>query len=352
METLKQWQMTTLNEKFTLVETKLPEIKEGDALVKIAGCGVCHTDLSFWHQGVRTKKELPLTLGHEISGVVKAGPDHLINKNVIIPAVLPCGNCELCNKGRSNMCQQQLMPGNDFHGGFASHIVVPAKYLCPVPDSILRKYSLAQLAVIADAISTPYQVIKKSELESGDLAIIIGAGGVGIYGALIAKIMGAKVAVIDINDAKLMQAKSKGADAIINSKGLNQKEIKEKVKTIAKELGVSKYGWKIFEFSGTTPGQDLAFSLITYTSTLSIVGFTMDKLEIRLSNLMAFDAKVIGTWGCKPELYPEVVELINSDKLEITDFVETFPMSEINEVFENTLQHKYTKRSVLVPDFN
>ncbi|MBI3136908.1 MAG: 6-hydroxycyclohex-1-ene-1-carbonyl-CoA dehydrogenase [Bacteroidetes bacterium] len=351
METLKQWQMTALNEKFKLVENKLPELKEGEALVKIAGCGVCHTDLSFWHQGVRTKKELPLTLGHEISGVVIAGPDQLKNKNVIIPAVLPCGNCELCNKGRSNMCQNQLMPGNDFHGGFASHIVVPAKYLCPVPDSILKKYSLEQLAVIADAISTPYQVIKKSELEAGDLAIVIGAGGVGIYGALIAKIMGAKVIVIDINDAKLTQAKLKGADAIINSKGLNQKEIKEKVKTIAKELGVSKYGWKIFEFSGTTAGQDLAFSLITYTSTLSIVGFTMDKLEIRLSNLMAFDAKVIGTWGCKPELYPEVVELINSDKLQISDFVQTFPMSEINEVFENTLHHKYDKRSVLVPDF-
>ena len=207
-------------------------------------------------------------------------------------------------------------------------------------------------SVIADAISTPYQVLKKSEIESGDLAICIGVGGVGVYGALIAKIMGAKVIAIDINDTKLEMAKSKGVDATINSKGLNQKEIKEKVKTLAKELGTSKYGWKIFEFSGTAPGQDLAFSLITFTSTLSIVGFTMDKLEVRLSNLMAFDAKLIGTWGCKPELYSEVVELIDSGKLQIKDFVQTFPMSQINEVFENTLHHKYDKRSVLVPDFN
>lgn len=352
METIKQWHMTKLNEKFSLVESPMPEPKEGEALVKVAGCGVCHTDLSFWHSGVRTKKEMPLTLGHEISGVVVKGPANLINQKVIIPAVLPCGNCELCNKGRSNMCQNQLMPGNDFHGGFASHIVVPAKYLCPVPDSVLKNYSLEQLAVIADAISTPYQVMKKSELENNDLAIVIGVGGVGVYGALIAKIMGAKVIAIDINDTKLEMAKSKGVDATINSKGLNQKEIKEKVKTLAKELGTSKYGWKIFEFSGTAPGQDLAFSLITFTSTLSIVGFTMDKLEVRLSNLMAFDAKLIGTWGCKPELYSEVVELIDSGKLQIKDFVQTFPMSQINEVFENTLHHKYDKRSVLVPDFN
>ena len=325
MGELKQWQMTELNKEFTLVESDLPAINENEAIVKIAGCGVCHTDLSFWHDGVRTKKEMPLTLGHEISGVVLDGPEHLKGKNVIIPAVLPCGDCELCNKGRSNMCQNQLMPGNDFHGGFASHIVVPYKNLCMVPDSILDKYSLAELSVIADAISTPYQVMKKSELVAGDLAIIIGVGGVGVYGALLAKIMGAKVLAIDINDEKLANAKKHGVDEILNSKGLSNRDIKGKVREIAKDLGVSKFGWKIFEISGTTPGQELAFSLLTYTSTLSIVGFTMDKLNVRLSNLMAFDAKLIGTWGCKPELYPEVVDLIASGKLEIKDFVEIFP---------------------------
>lgn len=348
---MQQWQMTALQTEFSLVSTDIPQVQEHEALIKVAGCGVCHTDLSFWHDGVRTKKELPLTLGHEISGTVIEGPAHLKGKNVIIPAVLPCGECDLCKKGRSNICQKQLMPGNDFHGGFASHIVVPHKYLCTVPDSVLQKYSLEQLSVIADAISTPYQVIKKSELESGDLAIVIGVGGVGVYGALIAKIMGAKVLAIDISDEKLEAAKRNGVDATLNTKGLDIKEIKARVKEIAKDLGAPKYGWKIFEISGTAPGQELAFNLITFTSTLSIVGFTMAKPDVRLSNLMAFDAKLIGTWGCKPELYAEVVDLIDSGKLKIADFVQTFPMSQINEVFTNTLHHKYDKRSVLVPDF-
>ena len=78
----------------------------------------------------------------------------------------------------------------------------------------------------------------------------------------------------------------------------------------------------------------------------------MDKVEVRLSNLMAFDAKLIGTWGCRAELYPEVLELITDGKLNISPFIQTIPMSKINEVFKNTLDHKYTKRSVLVPDFN
>ncbi|MEI6899625.1 MAG: alcohol dehydrogenase catalytic domain-containing protein, partial [Bacteroidota bacterium] len=136
------WQMTAQDADLVLTESPMPALEPTEALVKIAGCGVCHTDLSFWHYGVKTKKELPLTLGHEISGIVIDGPAEWVGKNVIIPAVLPCGDCELCKKGRSNMCQKQLMPGNDFHGGFASHIKVPARFLCPVPDSLLTKYPL------------------------------------------------------------------------------------------------------------------------------------------------------------------------------------------------------------------
>jgi 6-hydroxycyclohex-1-ene-1-carbonyl-CoA dehydrogenase len=349
---ISSWKMTIPKEEFQLSESAIPELTENEVLVKIAGCGVCHTDLSFWQHGVKTKHELPLTLGHEISGTVVAGKDDWLNKNVIIPAVLPCGECELCKKGRGNICQKQLMPGNDFDGGFASHIKVPHKYLCPVPDNVLKTYSLAQLAVIADAVTTPYQVINKAELEEGDFALVIGTGGIGIYGVLLSKIFGANVLAIDIDDNKLNIAKQNGADGTLNIKELDIKSTKSKVREIAKEIGVSPYRWKIFEMSGTKAGQELGFALLGFASTLSIVGFTMEKLEVRLSNLMAFDAKLIGTWGCKPELYPEVVDLVANDKLKIDQFVETFPLSKINEVFNNTLEHKYTKRSVLIPDFN
>jgi 6-hydroxycyclohex-1-ene-1-carbonyl-CoA dehydrogenase len=349
---ISSWKMTELKGEFQISESTFPDLNQNEVLVKVAGCGVCHTDLSFWHYGVKTKHELPLTLGHEISGTVIAGEKDWLNKNVIIPAVLPCGECELCKKGKGNICQKQLMPGNDFDGGFASHIKVPYKYLCPVTDNVLEKYSLAQLAVIADAVTTPYQVIKKAELEEGDFAIVIGAGGIGIYGVLLSKILGAKVLAIDINDDKLNIAQQHGADAILNIQELDIKSIKSKVREIAKEIGVSPYRWMIFEMSGTKAGQELGFALLGFASTLSIVGFTMDKLEVRLSNLMAFDAKLIGTWGCKPELYPEVVNLVAKDKLKLDQFVETFPLSKINEVFNNTLGHKYTKRSVLVPDFD
>ncbi|QKJ96819.1 MAG: 6-hydroxycyclohex-1-ene-1-carbonyl-CoA dehydrogenase [Ignavibacteriota bacterium] len=346
------YKMTEQNGEFVLTENSFPQLKEGEVLVKVAGCGVCHTDISFWHYGVKVRHPLPLTLGHEISGTVISGSEKWLNKNVIIPAVLPCGECELCRRGRSNICQKQLMPGNDFDGGFATHIKVPSKFLCEVPENVLSKYSLETLAVIADAVTTPYQVIKKSELIEGDAAIILGVGGIGIYGVLLAKILGAKVIALDINDAKLQIAEQNDADVVLNIKDLDIKTIKSKLREFVNRLNVSEYCWKIFEMSGTKAGQELAFALLSFASTLSIVGFTLDKLEVRLSNLMAFDASLIGTWGCKPELYPEVLELVANDKLKIDQFVQTFPLSKINEVFKNTLEHKYTKRSVLVPDFN
>jgi len=346
------WQMVRTGEPFQLVEKPLSAPDPGEVIVKVAGCGVCHTDLSFWHFGVKTRHPLPLALGHEISGTVVDGERQWIGKKVIVPAVLPCGECEFCKKGRSNICRKQLMPGNDFDGGFASHLKVPAKFLCPVPEEVLQTHSLEELSVVADAVSTPYQVVAKSELEKGDLAIVIGVGGIGSYGAQIAKISGAKILALDINDEKLKMISQVGIDATLNIQNLDNRSVKEKVKGIAKELGAPPYGWKVFEMSGTKEGQALAFNLLTFGATLSVVGFTMDKVEIRLSNLMAFDAKAIGTWGCKAELYPDILKLIGEGKIQIKPFIETFPMSRINEIFQNTLAHKYIKRSILVADFD
>ncbi len=351
MKEILAYQMTAKDKPFEKTAIPVPELGEGDALVEIAGCGVCHTDLSFWHYGVPTRHELPLVLGHEISGTVVEGPSQWKGKPVIIPAVLPCGECELCKGGRSNICQNQKMPGNDFHGGFASHVVAPSRFLAEVPDAALASHTLAELSVIADAVSTPYQVLVKSELKPGDLAIVVGVGGVGIYAAQLAHILGAKVLAIDIAQEKLDQLSEFGVTTAVNSKGLDIKEIKNQVKGAAKQLGAPRFGWKVYEMSGTKAGQELAFALLGIAGSVSIVGFTLDKLEVRLSNLMAFDGQMIGTWGCKPELYADVIKLTADGKLKLKPFTDTFPLSRINDIFQQTLNHKLLKRSVLTPDF-
>jgi 6-hydroxycyclohex-1-ene-1-carbonyl-CoA dehydrogenase len=334
----------------------VPSLSPDEVLVKVAGCGVCHTDLGYFYDGVPTVQKPPLTLGHEISGTVIAGDEKWVGKEVIIPAVMPCRKCFLCKTGRGNRCLAQKMPGNSLgvYGGFSSHIPVPSIDLCEVRNRG-NDMALEHLAVVADAVTTPYQAAKRADLQAGDNVIIIGVtGGVGVYMAQTAKALGAR-AVIGIarNPEKLKRALNYGADFVISSQDKAVKDVRNEFREICKKNGLEAgFGWKIFEVSGTKAGQDMALEFLSFTGKLVIIGFGMAKNEYSISRLMAFDAEIIGTWGCLPEYYPIVLGMVLSKKINISPFVETRPMSQIQSVFDEV--HKAgspEKRIVLTPDF-
>jgi 6-hydroxycyclohex-1-ene-1-carbonyl-CoA dehydrogenase len=349
---MKAIQLTAVGKPLELLEVPVPQPGDDEVLVRVAGCGVCHTDIGFWKDGVPTKHALPLTLGHEISGTVaSAGPAHrhLVNREVIVPAVIPCGDCDLCRSGRGNICRAQLMPGNDMAGGFAEYIAVPARGLCVVDAR--NGYELPDLSVIADAVTTPYQAIVRSGLKAGDLAIVVGVGGVGAYGVQIAAAFGARVIAIDVNEARLALLAQHGAGLGIHSASTDFKALKKQVQAQAKAWGCPSHGWKIFECSGHPGGQETAWGLLTYAATLMVVGFTMGKMELRLSNAMAFDATIQGTWGCRPELYPDALRLVTDRKITLKPFIERHPMSQGPAVLQRVADHEIEKRAILVPDW-
>lgn len=351
--TINGWMMTGVGAPFERRSFPAPELAKGELLVEVAGCGVCHTDISFLHLGVKTRADLPLVLGHEISGTVRQvgeGVDPgLLGKPVLVPAVLPCGSCELCQAGHRTICRAQVMPGNDRHGGFASHVAVPATYVCPISDEVLATHELWELSIVSDAVTTPFMAVKRSGLAEGELAVVIGVGGIGSHTVQVAAAFGAKVIALDIDPRKLEQAQKCGARATIDVSGLSGRDIRKRVRQEAGNLGAPAYRWKVFETSGTRVGQETAFGLLVHGGYVSIVGFTMDRLEVRLSNLMAFDATLRGNWGCDPTLYPEVLEWIAAGRITVRPFVERFPLDQINEVFTAAHHGEYIKRPVLVP---
>jgi 6-hydroxycyclohex-1-ene-1-carbonyl-CoA dehydrogenase len=326
-----------------------------EVVVAVAGCGVCHTDLGYYYDGVRTNAALPLALGHEISGHVVAageGAEAWIGRAVIVPAVLPCGECELCQRGLAPICRAQKMPGNDIQGGFASHIVVPARGLCPVDEARLAAagLTLAQVSIVADALTTPYQAVRRAGVTPGDLAIVVGAGGVGGYCVQVARAFGAEVVAIDVDARKLDAiARDGGAALALNAREHDAKALKKTIADFAKRRGLRGTEWKIFECSGTAAGQTTAFNLLVHGATLSVVGFTMDKVELRLSNLMAFDARALGNWGCPPEFYPAALDLVLDGRVLLAPFVETHPLSDISHVFHAVHAREITRRAVMVP---
>jgi 6-hydroxycyclohex-1-ene-1-carbonyl-CoA dehydrogenase len=340
--------------KLEKTEIPVPELKPGEVLVEIAGCGVCHTDLGYFYDGVPTVSKPPLTLGHEIAGTVVAGDEGWIGKEVIIPAVMPCRQCMLCKTGRGNRCLNQLMPGNSLglYGGFSSHIPVPSVDLCEVKDK--KGLPLAHLAVIADAGTTPYQAAVRADLKPGDYVVIIGiTGGVGQYMGQVAKALGARTVIgIARNPEKLKRALSYGADFVISSADKEGKDVVKEFRGLSKEHGWPNYGWKIFEVTGVKAGQEIGLGLLGFTGKLIVVGFGLARTEYGIGRLMAFDAEVIGTWGCLPEYYPIVLDMVLDKKIDIGPFVETRPMSTIAETFEEV--HKAgspARRIVLTPDF-
>ena len=363
-DSIQTWQMvqpTTFDRetkestpgKLEKMEIPVPELQPGEVLVEVAGCGVCHTDLGYFYDGVPTVSKPPLTLGHEISGTVVAGDEAWIGKEVIIPAVMPCRQCILCKTRRGNRCLAQKMPGNSLglYGGFSSHIPVPSIDLCEVKDR--GDIPLSHLAVVADAATTPYQAAKRADLQPGDNVVVVGiTGGVGQYMGQTAKALGAKTVIgIARNQEKLDRALKFGADFVINSTDKDARAVSKEFRGLCKEKGLPGTGWKIFEVTGAKGGQELALTLVSFTSKLLVVGFSLAKVEYAIGRLMAFDAEIIGTWGCLPEYYPIVLEMVLSGKINVPEFVETRPMSAIEETFAEAHKTPPMKRIVLTPDF-
>jgi 6-hydroxycyclohex-1-ene-1-carbonyl-CoA dehydrogenase len=361
-EKIETWQMAEAGDpktgklgKLVRVTIDMPEIKPGEVLVQIAGCGVCHTDLGYFYDGVPTVQKPPLTLGHEISGTVVAGDKEWVGKEVIIPAVMPCRKCLLCKTGRANRCLVQKMPGNSMgiYGGNSNYIVVPSIDLCELKNRP-KDIPVSHFSIVADAMTTPYQAAMRANLKPGDNVVVVGCtGGVGVHQTQVAKALGAKTVVgIARNPEKLKRALEYGADFTVSSLDKSARDVRDEFRKLCRDIGEPNYGWKIFEVTGTEGGQSIALELLSFIGKLIVVGFGTAVNSYSLSRLMAFDAEIIGTWGCPPEYYPIVVDMILKGKIALEPFVQTRPMSKIVETYEEAHgKGSPARRIVLEPDF-
>lgn len=343
--------LTEIGQPPTPVDLRL-EAGPGEVVVEVAGCGLCHTDVGFAFEGVPTRHSLPLVLGHEISGrVVQVGTASpvAVGQAVLIPAVIACEDCDACRAGRPTVCRKQFMPGNDGDGGFATHVRVPARGLCRVPEPLPKGLHLDALSVVADAVTTPWEAIRRSGLGAQDVAVFVGAGGVGGFGVQIAAALGAAVVAIDVDPARLELAAQHGAGLVLDAREQDTRALRKSVAAFGKNAGRGGVGVKIFETSGTTAGQQTAFGLLNFGAHLGVVGYTPAPAEFRLSNLMAFDATAAGNWGCPPDQYSAALQLVLDGRVAIEPFIERHPLDQVPEILSAAAKHALRRRPVLVP---
>lgn len=316
-------------EPLKIEEIPTPEPGAGEILVKVAACGLCHTDLSYIDYGVPTFKKPPLILGHEVSGTVAAlGPNVAgwdEGDRVLLPAVYGCGKCVMCRTGRENICEQMIMFGNNVDGGYAEFVLAPAKEVVSLPEEI----PLIEGAIIADAITTPYHaVINQGRVKPGDFVVVFGCGGVGINIVQMAAAVGAQVVAVDVMDYKLEWAKNLGAWATINAQKMERvdKEVR-KLTGGGADIG--------FEAIGNPIVQEQAFASLRNGGRFVLVGYSPKPMNLNTGRVMYREMEIVGSLGCRVSDYPRVIELARKGKIKVKELVSAqFPLEKINEAFD------------------
>ncbi len=328
-----------------ITEVPTPEPKAGELLVKVAACGVCHTDLHYTDHNVPTFKDPPMILGHEPSGVVAGVGSNVKNfaegDKVLLPAVLTCGYCYNCRIGKENICDNMVMFGNHIDGAYAEYVLAPAKDAIPMPDDV----PLEEGSIIADAISTPYHaVVNRGEVKAGDNVVVFGCGGVGINTVQIAAAVGASVIAVDIVPEKLEMAKKLGAQQTVNAR-----EVERIDKTIKKMTGGG--ADVTFEAIGNPQTIQDAFACIRKGGRTVVIGYTHKNVELPASKIMFFEQEIIGSLGCRPVDYPKIVEMARTGKIKLKELVTgKFPLEKINDAFDLLRTgDPHVLRSIVIP---
>lgn len=307
-------------------EVPTPQPAAGEALIRVAGCGMCHTDLHYLDHGVKPFKAPPLILGHEVAGVVEAVGAGVTGRapgdRVLIPAVLSCGRCGYCRQGRENLCDRLVMLGNNINGGYAEFVAVPADELIIVPPEL----PLEHACVIADAVATPYHAVtRRGHVRPGQWVAVVGCGGVGLNVVQCAAAAGGQVVALDHNDDRLAMARRLGAAHTVNPKTIQRpdKRVRE----------ITGGGADVaFEAVGAPATIAAAYGLLRRGGRLCVIGYSAEEVTLSAARLMYYELEVVGCLGCGAGEYPEIMSLVAAGKIQLDPIVSgTIPLDCINE---------------------
>jgi propanol-preferring alcohol dehydrogenase len=187
---VKAVRLVKVGSPLEMQEVPMPRIGDRDVMVRVKAAGICHSDVHY-RAGTSPVRPLPMTLGHEVAGIVEqAGAlvkDIKPGDRVCLHYNITCGDCVSCTSGNEQFCPTGLMIGHYTDGGFAEYIAVPGRNALPLP----REIPFEQGATLMCASATAYHALRKAGLLAGETAAIIGVGGLGMSAVQLARAFGA-----------------------------------------------------------------------------------------------------------------------------------------------------------------
>ena len=326
-------------------EVALPEIGSFEVLVRVAACGICHSD-AHYRNGISTIDRLPLTLGHEVAGRVEAvGEDvaHVsLNDRVYVHYLVTCGRCDFCLRGDEQFCVKGRMIGKHRDGGYAEFIKVPARNIFVLPDEIPFEHG----AIMMCSSATALHALNKARVQSGDSVAIFGFGGLGFSALQLARAFGNReIYVVDINPTKLASIAEAGGIAIDAIAGDPVEQIREA--TNGKGVDVS------IELVGSAITMEQAVRCLGIFGRAALVGLTAESMSILpYTEVINKEAEIIGVSDHLAAELPELMQLACSGKLSFSPNALRFvdlDASQVNAALDAVGDSTDHIRTVIVP---
>ncbi len=289
-------------------DVALPEIGPSDVLIRVAACGICHSD-AHYRAGISKIDPLPLTLGHEVAGRVELVGKEVVHvapgDRVCLHYLVSCGRCDFCLRGLEQFCPKGLMIGKHRDGGYAEFIKVPARNAFALPEEI--PYETGAIMMCSSA--TALRALNKARLKPGESVAIFGFGGLGFSALQLARAVGCgQIYVVEINPAKLASIETLGAVAIDAKSGDPVEQIKEATAGEGVDVSLELVG------SGITMHQ--AVQCLGVLGRAALVGLTAESMSIfPYADLINKEVEIIGVSDHLATELSTLIELARSGKL-------------------------------------
>lgn len=328
--------VVTSDQKVEVREKEIRPIRSGEALVDVEFCGVCHTDLHVKNADYGDKTGV--TLGHEGIGVVREVAEDVTSLKVgdrvsIAWFFEGCGHCEYCVNGRETLCREVKNAGYTVDGAMAEECIVTADYAVKVPEGL----DPAAASSVTCAGVTTYKAIKEAKIKPGQWIAIYGLGGLGNLALQYAKnVFNAKVVAVDINDSQLELAKEMGADLVINPLNENAEDIMQDKVGGAHAAVVTAVAKSAF---------NSAIDCVRAGGVVVAVGLPPESMDLSIPRLVLNGIEVVGSLVGTREDLREAFEFAAEGL--VVPKVEKRPIEDINDIFEEMQEGKFTGRMVL-----
>ncbi len=294
-----------------LQQIDVPRPGRTDVLVMVKAAGICHSD-AHYRSGVTRTGPLPVTLGHEVAGIVaEVGSDVTSFRSgdrVAVHYLVSCGDCHHCRRGFEQFCSTCKMIGKHRDGGWADYICMPERSLFLLPPEI----SLEHGAVMMCSSSTSFHALRKARLKGGETVAVFGIGGLGASALQLARAMGAlEVFAVDVNPVKLDLAAALGATPINATAGDPVQEIRRRTSGRGVDVSV--------EVIGLPVTMRQAVQSLAVQGRAAIAGLSDRTFEIAsYTELLGTEAEVIGVADHLAQEMPLLLEFARQGKLDLT----------------------------------